>query len=48
MKKYGSIGCILFIIVVTSILPVKAQTAETKNVIAIPGVIKSTIFQQIL
>ena len=36
MKKYSSIGCILFIIVASVILPVKAQNAEIKDVIAIP------------
>jgi len=46
MKKYGSIGCILFIIVVTSILPVKAQTAETKDVIAIPKAKKEKYVQK--
>ena len=47
MKKYGSIGCILFIIVVTSILPVKAQTAETKDVIAIPKAKKEKYVQKV-
>jgi oligopeptidase B len=47
MKKNGSIRCILLIVVVSIILPIKAQATETKEVIAIPKAKKEKYEQKV-